>query len=213
MDETLTPQPRYRSESAGSNLVGGFHAPETPGAPFSLQHPPSRFKQAVWEVLSSKAPSRAGQLSVTGAVYHEPLQWTRKANRVFEIFILALITLNVVFVLVDTARVPASNLQETTFERVYNVFEIFSTVVFTIEYVLRLYSCTAHNRYNKPILGRLKWMLKPLSLLDLICLSFFYLDIIVEVEESGRPTFRGATVLRAMRLLRVFALVHKDPCC
>jgi len=51
--------------------------------------------------------------------------------------------------------------------------EIVSSLVFTIEYVLRLWVCTVDCRYSHPLWGRLKYGLTPLSLIDLISILPF----------------------------------------
>ena len=54
----------------------------------------------------------------------------------------------------------------------YRSWEMFATVVFTLEYGLRLWSCVegrAGLRYK-----RLNWAAKPLSVLDLLSLASFY---------------------------------------
>ncbi len=47
-------------------------------------------------------------------------------------------------------------------------FEIFSVTVFVIEYMLRVWSCTAHRRFRSPVLGRLRFALTPLAIVDLL---------------------------------------------
>jgi voltage-gated potassium channel len=47
-------------------------------------------------------------------------------------------------------------------------FEIFSVTVFVIEYMLRLWSCTANRRFRGPVLGRLRFALTPLAIVDLL---------------------------------------------
>ena len=47
-------------------------------------------------------------------------------------------------------------------------FEIFSVTVFVIEYMLRVWSCTANRRFRRPVRGRLRFALTPLAIVDLL---------------------------------------------
>lgn len=65
-------------------------------------------------------------------------------------------------------------------------------VLFTVEYLLRIWSCTADARYSHPVYGRLRFGATPLLLIDLLALVPFYLPFL------GLGDLR---VLRAVRLL------------
>lgn len=71
-------------------------------------------------------------------------------------------------------------------------FERLSILLFTVEYVLRVWSCTADPRFSSPVKGRLRFGCTPLALIDLLAIAPFYLPFTV-------PDLR---VIRAMRLFR-----------
>lgn len=73
-------------------------------------------------------------------------------------------------------------------------FELFSTLIYLVEYLLRLWSCTESKKYSHPITGRLKWMVQPLSLLDLVVLATYLAPV----------DLRFIRVFRLGRLLRLF---------
>ncbi|MBU4556466.1 MAG: ion transporter [Actinobacteria bacterium] len=105
-----------------------------------------------------------------------------------------LIVLNVVAVVlesVDSIGVPL-----TAF---FSAFEIFSVAVFTIEYVLKLWACTADTRYAGPVFGRLKYALTPMVLIDLAAFAPFYMWFLP-------LDLRFLRVMRLFRLLRVLKL-------
>jgi voltage-gated potassium channel len=68
-------------------------------------------------------------------------------------------------------------------------FELFSLVVFGLEYLGRVYSCTSEPRYAHPITGRLRYALTPLMLVDLAVLVL--------------PYWFDARPLRILRLVRL----------
>jgi voltage-gated potassium channel len=60
-----------------------------------------------------------------------------KPSRIFDIFIITLIFLNVAAIILGT--IEKLSLQFSAF---FRIFEIFSVIIFTIEYVLRIWSST-----------------------------------------------------------------------
>jgi len=110
----------------------------------------------------------------------------------FDIFIIILIFLNIVAIILHSVKSIALN-----YSSLFRDFEFFSVVVFTFEYLLRLWSCTANPKYQRPISGRLKLIFSPLALIDLIAIVPFYLPLLVPVD---------LLFLRALRLLRIFRI-------
>jgi voltage-gated potassium channel len=80
-------------------------------------------------------------------------------------------------------------------------FERASVAVFTLEYLARLWSCTADPRFSAPWRGRLRLALRPMSLVDLAAIVPFYLELFL----LGTLDLR---FLRALRLLRLFRLLR-----
>lgn len=110
------------------------------------------------------------------------------ASRVFDISILLLIFLNVLAVIVGS--VHSIQVRWGVF---LGAFEVLSVVVFTVEYVARLWSCTVDPRFSGRIGGRIRLALRAMSIIDLLAILPFYLP------------FCGADlrVLRVLRLLRI----------
>jgi voltage-gated potassium channel len=79
-------------------------------------------------------------------------------------------------------------------------FEAISIIVFTTEYVLRLWSCVGSPRYAKPISGRLRYALTPLAVIDLIAILPFYIYI---VSGFHGLDFRFARATRMLRLAKL----------
>jgi voltage-gated potassium channel len=72
-------------------------------------------------------------------------------------------------------------------------------IVFTVEYLLRLWSCTADERFRHPVFGRLSWALTPMALIDLLVILPFWLPLVT-------GDLRFLRVLRLLRLLRIAKL-------
>ncbi len=133
----------------------------------------SKIKRRIYEILEVASPGD-------------------KSSRIFDIFIITLIFLNVVAVVLET--VQSLSVQYKGF---FRSFELFSVIIFTVEYIFRLWSCTVNPKYRNPILGRLRFMLTPLALIDLFAVLPFYLPMVIKLD---------LRFLRAVRLIRIFRL-------
>lgn len=114
------------------------------------------------------------------------------ASRIFDIFIVVLIFLNVLAVILGT--IEKLSIQFSDF---FKIFEIFSVIVFTLEYILRIWSCTANPKYVKPTSGRVRFIFTPLALVDLFAILPFYLPMLIPFD---------LRFIRAIRLIRLFRL-------
>jgi voltage-gated potassium channel len=114
-----------------------------------------------------------------------------KISHAFNTGMLIFIFLNVISVVLETEE----NLY-LQFKDIFYYFEVFSIAVFTIEYILRLWSCTEDNRFKSPVLGRIKFAIQPIVIIDLLAFLPFYFPVI------------GADLrfVRAVRLFRLFRL-------
>lgn len=106
-------------------------------------------------------------------------------------FIYGLIILNVVALILESYKELRVN-----YEGLFHIIEIVSVIIFTIEYILRIWVADINEEYNN---SRLKFILSPLGLVDLLAILPFYL-MILPVD------LRVIRILRLLRLLRVFKL-------
>ncbi|MDT8356924.1 MAG: ion transporter [Methanomicrobiaceae archaeon] len=107
--------------------------------------------------------------------------------------IFALITLNVIMVVLETERELY-----LAYEPIFHWVEIVSVAVFTVEYGLRIWVCTEHPDYAHPVWGRLRFALAPLMLVDLVAIAPFYLPLMFALD---------LRILRIVRLTRVFRVL------
>lgn len=114
-----------------------------------------------------------------------------------DVALMVLILLNVIVVLLET--VPAIN---ATMSYYFSAFEFFSVAIFSAEYVLRLWICTLHEEYQGPIVGRLKYAITPMALIDLLAVLPFYLPLIFANDLLMLRLFRLFRLLRLLKALR-----------
>jgi voltage-gated potassium channel len=119
------------------------------------------------------------------------------ASRTFDSFMMVLICLNIAVVIIETLKSI-----KTGHIVWFSIFDITSTLIFTIEYIVRLWACTADPRYAHPIKGRIRYALTPLALIDLIAILTFYLPLLLPVDLRVVRAFRLFRLLRVLKLSR-----------
>ena len=104
-------------------------------------------------------------------------------SRIFDIFIQLLIVLSIITFSMET--IP--NLESNT-KKYLHVFEVFSVCIFTIEYIIRVWTA------NK----KLSYIFSFYGVIDLLAILPFYLSLVVDL--------RAVRAFRLFRLLRLFKL-------
>jgi voltage-gated potassium channel len=86
----------------------------------------------------------------------------------------------------------------------FDAFNVFSVIVFTVEYVLRVWSAVDIPMLSRlpPWRARLRFALRPIMLIDLFAFLPFYLQWFVPLD---------LRVLRVLRLFRLLKLVRYSP--
>ncbi|MEJ8818894.1 ion transporter [Lacibacter sp. H407] len=118
-----------------------------------------------------------------------------KWDKIINAFIIFLIISNVLVVILET--VPWIHDRYLTF---FYYFDLISVIIFTIEYVLRVWSCDHDPRYSHTFFGRLKYMFSYEGLIDLLAILPFYVHVVVGLD------LRVLRMLRLLRFLRLFRL-------
>ena len=121
----------------------------------------------------------------------EPDEQASRLERNLHLFLMLLIFLNIFAVLMGSV-----NRIYSRFGPALDGFEYFSVAIFSLEYLARLWSCTADARYSHPLWGRLRYVFSPMALVDLCAIL---------------PTFLTFTqvdlrMVRALRLVRLARL-------
>ena len=117
------------------------------------------------------------------------------ANRVINGLIMLLIILSVAEVIAGSFQ----SLPSWLFS-VFHFFELFVVVVFTVEYILRIWIADMRFPGMKPWRARLRAMTSFMGLIDLFAILPFYLPLFLTVD------LRFIRIFRVMRLLRIFKL-------
>src|SRR5688572_22233205 len=126
---------------------------------------------------------------------HPEIVGDKNWDKVLNIFIIVLIILNVIVVMLETVK----SIHDKYGDYFY-YFEIFSVIVFTIEYFLRVWSSNHEKKYGHTVWGRLRYILTPGALIDLLAILPFYLHHMFGFD------LRVLRILRLMRFFRLFRL-------
>lgn len=108
-------------------------------------------------------------------------------------FLYILIVVNVVALILESYQ----EIQHD-YQYILDIIEVFSVVIFTIEYFLRIWSADLDNK--SPFKSRLKFIFSPLGIIDLLAILPFYLPLLMVID------LRVVKILRLFRLLRIFKL-------
>lgn len=126
-----------------------------------------------------------------------------KLSAYFDTFIIALIIINAASILVETVESI-----HHAYEPLFDYFELFVVVVFSIEYVLRVWSITEEESYQHPVFGRLRYMVSFESLIDLAAILPFFLPYFLKVDARLSQGLRLLRLLRTFKLARYSSGVH-----
>ncbi len=118
-----------------------------------------------------------------------------KWDKAFNAFIIILILMNVIAVMLET--VPSIYEQNKSF---FYYFDTVSVFIFTLEYIMRVWSCNQDPKYSHSLHGRIRYMFSFGALIDLLAILPFYVYSFVGFD------LRVLRILRLLRFLRLFRL-------
>lgn len=126
---------------------------------------------------------------------YEILESTNPEDKTAEavnLFMLVLVVLNVTAVVLETVEsIYAAH------RVLFHYFADISIIIFTIEYILRIWSCDVDPKYGHPFSGKLRYALTPLSLIDLLVILPTYAALAFPADRM---------LLRSLRVLWTFRL-------
>ena len=115
-------------------------------------------------------------------------------SRIFDLLIMGLILLSVISVFATTFSLPESVLHCLW------IFEIVSIVIFSIEYLLRLWTADLLYPELSGMKARWRYIHSGMALIDLFAILPFYLPMVIPINLLGLRS------IRLIRLLRIFKL-------
>ena len=83
-----------------------------------------------------------------------------RASIVFDIFLIVLILLNILAIILASVKTLGQRYTEF-----FTIFELVSIVIFTAEYLLRIWTANVNKKFQGIINGRIKYALTPLPYL------------------------------------------------
>ena len=124
----------------------------------------------------------------------QPDNGTSVLSRAFDWLITSLILVSVVIVFLSTFDLPPR------FLRLLMIFESAASIVFTVEYLLRIATADFLHPQNGMIASRVKYIVSPMAIIDLVAILPFWLPMLFP------GTMLGIRAFRLFRLLRIFKL-------
>ncbi|MEA3200028.1 MAG: voltage-gated potassium channel [Thermoplasmata archaeon] len=116
--------------------------------------------------------------------------------------LIALIAANALAVILESV-----DALEASYHGWFRAFEYASLAIFSVEYLLRAWSITADPRYQKPFVGRLRYVVTPAALIDLAAIA----PSLVILLGGGGADLRFLFLLRFFRLFRLLKLGRYTP--
>jgi len=116
-------------------------------------------------------------------------------NRLLNSIIILLIIINIAAIILETVK----SIYEG-YKIYFDIIEIYTLTIFAIEYFTHLWICTLNPRYQHPIWGRLKFMMIPMVMIELIVIMPLFISLVSEYD------FRYLAILRFAMVLRIFKL-------
>lgn len=125
-------------------------------------------------------------------------------GNVFDWIIIGLIVISSLEVFLSTFRGIAER-----YSSVLHFIDIFTTVVFTIEVTLRIWTADLIDPKYKGFLGRIRYCLSFYGLIDCLSTYTFYLSLIFPIPATAIKVLRVARLLRVFRYMKAFRLLGK----
>ncbi len=114
-------------------------------------------------------------------------------SRRVDFLIISLILLNITAVILESVTWLRQE-----FQLVFFYLEWASIIVFSFEYLFRIWSITEEDEYSRPIIGRIKYFFSVYSLIDLLAIVPAFVPLLIKAD---------LRILRGIRLLRLFRIL------
>ena len=119
----------------------------------------------------------------------------KKVNLIFDYVIMSLIVLSIISIILESIKEINSD-----FKILLEWFDIFSVIVFSIEYFIRLYISDLTHPGNNKFKSILKFVFSINGLIDLFSVLPFYLPLLIKIDLRFLRTLR---LIRFLRILKI----------
>lgn len=119
---------------------------------------------------------------------------TTVPSKIFDILIISLILLNLIVVIAETFDIS------DFVQKIFDVFEVVSVLIFTIEYALRVWTADLLHTDVSATKSRIKYIFSFMAIIDLLAILPFYLPFFIRID------LRALRALRVVRLLRILKI-------
>lgn len=128
-------------------------------------------------------------------------------NWFFDLYIILIVILNAIAIMMESVK----PIQEQFFQFLFWI-EISTVILFTIEYLVRLWCITENAKFLHPIRGRLTYIFTPMAIIDFLAFFPYFATLYSTDYEfvkffSFLRFFRFMKVLRYIRAVRIFSNV------
>lgn len=118
-----------------------------------------------------------------------------KISYAINISLSMLIAINVLAAIFETVKELY-----VSYSYLFNLIENFSVLIFTIEYLLRVWISTENKKYSHSVYGRIRYMFSTFALIDLFAILPFYLALGMDLK--------FLRVIRLLRILRILKIIR-----
>lgn len=125
----------------------------------------------------------------------EPSISGSKGAKVVEWFLIMLIFVNIISIILES--VPSFN---ADYENIFRYIEIVSIAVFSVEYVLRIWTSVENPKYH---FSRRKYLFSGIAIIDLLSILPSHLDLILGAAPLDLLFLRIVRLVRLFRLLKI----------
>jgi voltage-gated potassium channel len=116
-------------------------------------------------------------------------------DRVVAVILMLLILINAVAVVLESV-----DELYRVYGTLFKSLELVSVIIFTIEYLLRLWVAPMNPRFAKPVTGRIRYIFTPMAIIDLLAILPAFLPLLFPFD------MRFLRFLRVFRLFRLFKM-------
>ncbi len=127
-----------------------------------------------------------------------------KVGKEFDIFIIVLVIINITALVLATVK----SLNAKYF-LIFDILQAVTVIIFSLDYVARIWACTSDEKYAHPVWGRLRYMINPLLVIDFLALAPFYAMVFFAQNGSIVQTLSLFRVLWLLKITRYSPALRK----